>query len=501
MKGGIILKVKNYIKSGSRYFSYDSINHKVRGFGYEYPLKNHIKAIMAMLIIILATSVFYQLDIIYILIIMAVGIICVPKLIAAHFANKYKQRRFNDIDIYIHQMAYSFQRHPKINMALEDTYKIASKDLKKCIGKAVDRLQYDNTDMVYESALKIIEQEYSNSRITTLHKFLINIEKKGGSYSTSLDVLLMDFDNWVKSVHRHQQDIRRVKNTLTIGIILSFVLASVSVMITYILKNMSDIRMDITKEWTYQVSSTVFLILCLLFYVYTRCAFKEEWVRSGRDDKKIIKDYKIAFHTDEKRIHRYILPLCVGIVMVSCVLIIFRKYIFAAGLFIFVLYIWNTPRLNIKKAGQRINEDVYRGFSDWLRDVALNLQEEPLMVAIENTYDTCPVVIKESLEKFIYEMESNPSDVELYYNFMSDFKLPDISSMVRTLYSLSELEPERADDAINSLIKRNYELMDKHEADKNKDEISTMKFAEYIPTIFVSFKIAVDMMLVVAEYL
>ena len=144
---------------------------------------------------------------------------------------------------------------------------------------------------------------------------------------------------------------------------------------------------------------------------------------------------------------------------------------------------------------------MYRGFSDWLRDVALNLQEEPLMVAIENTYDTCPVVIKESLEKFIYEMESNPSDVELYYNFMSDFKLPDISSMVRTLYSLSELEPERADDAINSLIKRNYELMDKHEADKNKDEISTMKFAEYIPTIFVSFKIAVDMMLVVAEYL
>ena len=104
-------------------------------------------------------------------------------------------------------------------------------------------------------------------------------------------------------------------------------------------------------------------------------------------------------------------------------------------------------------------------------------------------------------EIFIYEMESNPSDVESYYNFMSDFKLPDISSMVRTLYSLSELEPERADDAINSLIKRNYELMDKHEADKNKDEISTMKFAEYIPTIFVSFKIAVDMMLVVAEYL
>ena len=43
--------------------------------------------------------------------------------------------------------------------------------------------------------------------------------------------------------------------------------------------------------------------------------------------------------------------------------------------------------------------------------------------------------------------------------------------------------------------------MDKNEADKNKDTISTMKFAEYIPTVFVSFKIAIDMMLVVSNYL
>ena len=52
--------------------------------------------------------------------------------------------------------------------------------------------------------------------------------------------------------------------------------------------------------------------------------------------------------------------------------------------------------------------------------------------------------------------------------------------------------------------KRTYEEQLQYARDyyhKNKDEISTMKFAEYIPTIFVSFKIAVDMMLVVAEYL
>jgi Ca2+/Na+ antiporter len=501
MKGRGNKEIQKMLKKGYSYFSYKNISENVVAYGYEYPIKYHIETMVLMIIITFITGLFYQLDTAYIAIIIFTGLVCVPKLISVHFSNKYKQRRFNDVDIYIHQMAYSFQRQPKISTALEDTYKIASKDLKECIGKALDELQYDNTDKVYERALGVIENEYDNSRVTTLHKFLINIEKKGGSYSTSLSVLLMDFDNWVKNVYKHQQDIKRVKTNLAIGLILSFFLASVSVIIAFILKNTSEIQLDITKNLTYQICSTVFIILCLIFYVYTRCAFNDDWVKLGRDDNKIIKDYKVAFHTKVNTIQRKMFPVCVVMLVVALALLIAKRYVWSIVLFLFAVYIMYVPKLNIKNARNRINEDVYRGFSDWLRDVAINLQEEPLMMAIENTYNTCPVVIKESLEEFIYEIESNPSDVEPYYNFMSRFGILDISSMVRTLYSLSELSIESADDAINSLIKRNYELMDKHEADKNKDTISTMKFAEYIPTVFVSFKIAIDMMLVVSNYL
>ncbi len=501
MKGRENKEIKRVLKKGYSYFSYKNISESVVKYGYEYPIKRHIEAMLAMLIITFITAWFYQLDIFYMAIVMLTGVVCIPKLISVHFSNKYKQRRFNDVDIYIHQMAYSFQRHPKINTALEDTYKIASDDLKKCIGKALEELQYDNTDRVYERALEIIEKEYSNSRVTTLHKFLINIEKKGGSYSTALSVLLMDFDNWVKNVYKHQQDIKRVKTTLSIGVILSFFLASASVMIAFILKNMSEIQLDITKDLIYQLCSTAFLVLCLLFYVYTRCAFNDDWIKLERADSKIIKDYKMAFHTQVKTIQKKMFPVCAIILFVAGILLLLKRYVWSVLLFFLAVYVMYVPKLNIKSAKSRINEDVYRGFSDWLRDVALNLQEEPLMIAIENTYDTCPVVIKESLEQFIYDIEQNPSDVEPYYNFMSIFGILDISSMVRTLYSLSELSTESADEAINGLIKRNYELMDKHEADKNKDTISTMKFAEYIPTVFVSFKIAVDMMLVVSNYL
>ncbi len=65
----------------------------------------------------------------------------------------------------------------------------------------------------------------------------------------------------------------------------------------------------------------------------------------------------------------------------------------------------------------RLQEDIYIAFSEWLRDVVINLAEEPLHAAIVETYDSCPAVIKPSLGRFIYALEESPTDVRPYYNF------------------------------------------------------------------------------------
>ena len=84
---------------------------------------------------------------------------------------------------------------------------------------------------------------------------------------------------------------------------------------------------------------------------------------------------------------------------------------------------------------------------------------------------------------------------------MNEFEILDICSTVRTLYSVSELPSDDIDEMMNTIIKRNNELVDKHEEIKNQSNISAMKFAEYIPMIFVSIKIAADMLLVITRYL
>ena len=63
------------------------------------------------------------------------------------------------------------------------------------------------------------------------------------------------------------------------------------------------------------------------------------------------------------------------------------------------------------------------------------------------------------------------------------------------------MESENADKMLNELIRRNYEMVDKHEKISNQDTISIMKFSEYIPMIFVAIKLAMDMLLIISNYL
>lgn len=160
-----------------------------------------------------------------------------------------------------------------------------------------------------------------------------------------------------------------------------------------------------------------------------------------------------------------------------------------------------VPVINRKKALIRIQNDVYISFSEWLRDIVIHLQDEPLQAAVRETYKDCPVVMKESLGRFIYELEETPSSVKPYYEFMSEFGVLDISSTVRMLYSVSELDVDEADEMMNTIIKRNYEIIDKYEENKNQNNLSALRFAEYIPMIFVSLKIAADMLMVITGYL
>ena len=168
--------------------------------------------------------------------------------------------------------------------------------------------------------------------------------------------------------------------------------------------------------------------------------------------------------------------------------IIAKHYLIAVYTAIIIVTFLVFPVINKQNSKKRVIANLRNSFSDWLRNVALNLENKPLIAAIEDTYDDCPYIIKLSLDDFIRDIEANPSDIKPYYEFLSE-------------YSVSELDEKGIDETISTLIQRNNELINKQTELDYKDRISVLKFMEYIPVFFMALKMSVDMMLIISIYL
>lgn len=443
----------------------------------------------------------YRLEFFWILLILIIGSLCTLPFAEYYYLQNLEKKKFNDVDVYLHQMAYSFQRTPKINVALEDTAKVLNGNMKHTVEKAICMLECSQSDTVYQEALKIIEKEYKCPRIKTLHRFLINIEERGGSYNNSIEVLLTDYDRWVKRVYKYQHDIARVKKNSLIGVILSGGIATASILISSILKNSAQLELTIVNDVLYQIITTTFVIMNILYILVIQVQCNKDWIANGRTAENILKDYKMVFESKSRTIKVVEKIVAVLGTVAFLVMLALGNFIAALILLALTIYLEFVPRINKKNAFSRLKEDVYPAFSEWMRDVVINLHQEPLQSAIESTYDDCPAVMKNSLERFIYDLSINPLDVRPFYSFMKEFGILDISSTVKTLYSVIEMEHDKMDRMLNTLIRRNYEIVDKHEEIKNEDSLSLLKFSEYIPMIFVSLKLGVDMMLIISNYL
>lgn len=486
-----------------KYFSYDEMNRQIQGYGFSYSFKSYLKSLMVMEIITILMSVLYRLQLPYVILICVVSLCCVPAIIKAQFSFMDKQQRFTEVEIYLKQMITSFLRIPKIDMALEDSEKVSSGKMKELIGKARNELRYNRSNRIYEDALSYIEEEYKTSKLSTLHKFLIGVEKRGGEYKNSLNVLYKDYDSWVKRTYVRQQNVKRIRTDMLIGCVIAYVIGSASVLMVSVFNSFSqgdgqlNINMDITSLWEYQLVSALFIIACIVFYTFTQLKYNGDWLVNERTDETIMKDYKLAFEADIKHIRVISIPIYIFFLIIAGICMFLKFNVAAICVIVVDIFLIFVPDINKKTAKKNVMLDIQNVFSDWLRDIALSMQNEPLRNAIKESYEECPVIMKESLREFINKIEEAPGSVQPYYDFLNEFDIKDISSTVRALYGMSELSEEEVDDAINDLIEKNYKLVEEYEMQKNEDTNSIMRFTEYVPVFFVAFKIGMDMLIMV----
>ena len=109
----------------------------------------------------------------------------------------------------------------------------------------------------------------------------------------------------------------------------------------------------------------------------------------------------------------------------------------------------------MQKAKKSLENEIKKAFPDWIRDVAINLQNETVQSAIENSYENAAFVLKRPIRKLLIDFERYPIGIEPYDNFLSGFDLMEIKSSMKMFYSINQLGNEQSDKQIDAIIDRN----------------------------------------------
>lgn len=482
------------------YLSLKNMKADIYKYGYTYSNKKYALMIFCSIAVSVGFAYVYQLKPFCIAMVLITILLCLPSLIRARFKGAFQEKKFNDVDIYLHQMAFSFQKSPKILSALEDTEKVATGKLKAILKKAIVSINENTSSNIYEEAFAIIQKSYNNSRVAALNKFMYKIETNGGKYGTALNIILTDVNNWVNRTYLMQNEVKNIKKNTIIGLLLGYIMGASTVVYSKVMNGTGTLlgSADISQDLLYQITSVIFICVSILFFTYSQTHYNYDWVEKVHKDKYIMKDYKNATEFDAKKFAKKMIPLYAIIFLIAMAVALidvipYHLYI-GIGLILLDIYMVISPSFTKKSAVEKTRKNVQDAFGEWLRDVSINLQDEPLIPAIQDTYDTCPTVLKPELTVFLIRALNDPTAVEPYYEFLARFQIEDINSAIRSLYSLSSMDSDIVDEQLNQLVARNYEFIDKSEAASAKDTNAAMRFTEYIPTMVASFKLGADML-------
>lgn len=373
---------------------------------------------------------------------------------------KYYLNKYYDVVQYMEQMIYSFKKQPKIREALSDAQKVSTDRMKEIIEEVLVSIDSKATENIYEESLDIIGKEYDCKRLRSLHSFLIKIEKNGGEYETYINILLEDIKEWSDRLSLFIRDVNRVKRNVIISIFSTLITCG---FMAYLIPK----EYQYTNHIIYQIVSTVMIILMLQIFLTVNKKLNYNWIKEKElmPENMVMKYYSLVERGQQGKRELSLLE-----------------------------------RMSYKKAKKSLENEIKKAFPDWIRDVAINLQNETVQSAIENSYENAAFVLKRPIRKLLIDFERYPIGIEPYDNFLSGFDLMEIKSSMKMFYSINQLGNEQSDKQIDAIIDRNNKMTRQAEEMKNKDRIGIAGMFSAIPMLIGVGKIMSDMVLMVIVF-
>ena len=418
----------------------------------------YFRKYICIIAIVVGIAFAYKLELPIVIAIGVITTLLMPMLYKEEKKKSYYKKKFEDLISYMEQMCYSFKKSGKIRPSLIDAQKISDGEMKEIIEEVIVNIDSKMNEDIYEQALKILEEEYYCKRLISLHEFIIKIEKQGGEFEEYINIILSDIKEWSDRTELFRRDIDRIRRNVLISI--GATLLTYGFMAYLIPKEYS-----FTGNIVYQISSMIIILIMLVIYIFVYKKLNIDWLKeeSFLNPEMVDKYYDLIMKSQNEKI----------------------KFM---------------NKLSINEVKKRMRREISKVFPDWLRQVALNLQQQTVQSSIENSYDDAPYILKRPIRHLLIDFEEYPIGIEPYDNFLQELDMPEIQSSLKMFYCINELSKEETYKQTNAIIDRNNKMLKQAEEMKNKDRIGLAGTLSAGPMMVGVVKIIIDMVLMILVF-
>ena len=489
-------KVDKALNKRSKSLAYLNPNKMARaitGYGYKPSAKSLAIWYIAYAVGTIGVSMILKMHLIYIILMLLCGVVSMPGVIVRYFYNQNENRRFSDVNIYMEQMLYSFRVHSMVFPALCDLEtQFTDGTMHDCIVKAKEYIlnpKKGDSEPV-KTALKFIEDEYYCDKLITIHQFMCNVEKLGGSYRSTIQLLLKDRSAWEKRQLQIQKDRKQKKTQVVLSII-------VSVLICVIFTRSLPAELEIMSSSIVQIDTVV--MWAIMINLFCKADKKTSVnllasIEARSEDKQLKKYVKITTWDEAKQTKTSVVWAAIVAVMTFLFWALFKKdwiVIIGVVLGIFMLF---QHKLDYRLTFKSLVDDIRLAFPRWMIEMSLLLQTESVQVALIKSYNSAPGVLKPELELLMQRLKEAPETSAPFIDFFGDFALKDVQSAMKMLYSIQAGTGGDPDTQISDIIERNNQMLEVTERKIADNAMAALDTQFLLPLVITGGKLMIDMM-------
>lgn len=471
------------------------LKNTINKYGYKYNYLDLLWQSLGIIGLIEIIAYFTRLSGKYLLVLFVLGLILVPYAIFALFTFDYETKRFQLLTDYLSNAIPIFLQKSKIIFTLNELSILTSGKMKECVDKSINYLNNVKDDPdIFENSLKIIFDEYPNSRIQAINDFLINVEKTNSiDYKMVASNLYDDVESWIKRNYLFQKEIKD-KRLKLVGLCLMTLLMNIVFVYIY---SSNDFFKDFVYSPLFQISNTVFIASILIITTVILTKLNARWlINDLQDDKdEIAKKIYLRYTRKDLKLtkQKIIVDIMILILFILCLYWKENSYALILGILLCTLLF---KRKIVQRSDYRyLNRKFQMEFPLWLRDIYLNLGLMTTLNAIEISLGNYSYPFQKELFKMVSAARKDPSSIKPYTSFLEEYDLEEARSSMRILYSLNNISKKDVNDRIKYLIDRNQSMLAKAQELKNNESLGLIEMIGFLPMILFAILMLISMTL------